>query len=170
MSYPSVASAKRCRPRRWRCPSVSPHYMRSWNSSEASWRVPGWTTVQTGATGITTLGLVGQGAALWRCTGTAGDASVWGPTVVNSWHTGTRLWLERLILHIYWQVAHSIPQSVTTDGVSAILMPPRCQQTLKNCVFQSAMMFRFNYSKSDHVTWPLYLMYLNRIEVVLKAT
>lgn len=30
----------------------------------------------TGATGITTLELVGQGAALWRRTRTAGDASV----------------------------------------------------------------------------------------------
>lgn len=63
----------------------------------------------TGATGITTLGLVGQGAALWRCTGTAGDASVSGPTVVNSWHNCTRLWLQRLMSHVYWQVAHSIP-------------------------------------------------------------
>lgn len=44
-SYLSFPSAKRCRPRGWQCPSASPHCMRSRNSSEASRRVRGWTTV-----------------------------------------------------------------------------------------------------------------------------
>lgn len=134
--YLSVASAKRCRRRRWQCPSVSPHCMRSGNSSEASWRVRGWTTVAKWSDWDHDAGVGGTGSRT-----VAGHSHSWRRFSLMSdcRELMTQLY-ETLtgVAHVtHWtgrHVAPSFPQSVTTDGASVNLIPPRCQQTLKNCV------------------------------------
>lgn len=110
-SYLSVALAKRCRARTRQCPSASPHYMRSWNSSEASWRVRGWTTVADWSDWDHDAGVGGTGSR----------------TVAGHWHNWRRFSLRSDCRKLMTQ----LHETLTGAAHLAHLLAVRAQHSTK---------------------------------------